>query len=1048
MKRFLLSLLGVFLTFGLMAQVTSGSMGGSVTASNGDPLIGATLVLTHLPTGTPYGTVTQDDGYYTLRNLRVGGPYAVEISYLGYETYQQDQIYIELGQKLRMNFELQESGILMDQIEVVGALDPILNNERTGAETNIKSDMISKLPTINRSSADLTRLNPMAAAGGSFAGRNDQFNNYSLDGSIFNNPFGLDAATPGGQTEAQPVSLDAIEQISVSIAPYDVTQSGFTGAAINAVTKSGTNEFKGTVFGYYTNKSLVGGKINGEEIFKGEPLQSQVGFAIGGPIVKNKVFFFVNLEREDRSDLGSYWKARRPGNEEDINVSRVLATDLDMVSNMLFDRYGYETGDYENFIHDSDNTKGLIKLDFNLSDAHKLTATYNFLDAFKDKPAHPSALGRRGPDFTTIQFANSGYRINNTINSGIIELKSFFGNRVSNNLQVGFTQFQDSRDPFSAPFPVLNIGKADNRYIIAGHEPFSVNNRLDQRVFQAKNDVSIYAGKHTLLVGASFERFEFDNSFNLTSYGFRVFGDDVAIDTFANFINSGALDGEVSGAQGAFDQNNANDTWALAQTNVGQISAYLQDEFQASDKLTLTLGVRFDVPLYFNTPDLIQENIDRKGGLLTDGGVYAPDVTYYNEDAEPVTFDHTVLPKSTPLINPRLGFNYDITGNRDAQLRGGTGLFSGRFPFVWIGNQVANPDFFFYNVTNPDFKFPQIWRTSLGYDHKVSDWIISTDLVYTKDLQAQMVRNYGLITPTGTLSGVDNRPIYLDADRAKDPFGENTNAYVFTNTAQGSSLNWTLKLERGWKNSYFMLAYNYLNAVDAASIDAEISSDAYDRNPANVQNTNVAELAPSLYGNRHRIVGSGSHRFEYGSFSTTISLFMEIVEGGRYSYTYNGDINNDGSGLNDLLYVPTASEIDQMMFSGTAEEQQVQKTALEAFIQQDDYLNARRGDYAEKYGALSPWYSTFDVRILEEFMLKNEHKISLSLDILNVGNLISSSIGIRQYATTSQLFQPLGLTVENGVPTYSFDTSLTSTFFNDAGLQSRWRMQVGLRYTF
>lgn len=1031
-----------------MAQVTSGSIGGAVVGDTNEPLIGATLLITHLPTGIDYGVVTQDNGRYTIKNLKVGGPYSVEVNYLGYEPVVKTDIYLQLGQRLRLDFELQQSGITMDQIEVVGELNPILSNERTGAETNIKSDMISKLPTINRSSSDLTRLNPMAAEGGSFAGRNDQFNNYSLDGSIFNNPFGLDAATPGGQTEAQPVSLDAIEQINVSIAPYDVTQSGFTGAAINAVTKSGTNEFKGTVFGYYTNKSLVGGKLDGEEIFKGEPLQSQVGFAIGGPIVKNKVFFFVNMEREDRSDLGSYWKARRTGNEGDINTSRVLASDLDLVSDLLFDRYGYETGPYENYIHDSDNTKGLIKLDFNISKAHKLTATYNFLDAFKDKPAHPSALGRRGPDFNTLQYANSGYRINNSLNSGIIELKSFFGSKLSNNLQVGYTEFQDSRDPFSQPFPVFNIGKADNRYIVTGHEPFSVNNRLDQRVFQAKNDLSIYAGSHTLLIGTSFERFEFDNSFNLTSYGFRVFGDDVAIDTIANFINSGALDAEVDAARAAFTENNAMDSWALAQTNVGQWSAYIQDEIQATDRLTLTVGLRLDMPLYFNTSELIQENIDRKGGTIDQNGVYAPDVTYYNADAEPVKFDHTQLPKQTPLINPRLGFNYDLTGDRNAQLRGGTGFFSGRFPFVWVGNQVANPDFFFYNMTDPEFKFPQIWRTSLGYDHKISDWIISTDLVYTQDLQAQMVRNFGLITPSGTLSGVDNRPIYLDSDRAQGPFGGATNAYVFTNATQGNSLNWTVKVERSWKNSYFMLAYNYLNAKDVASIDAEISGDAYDRNPANIQNTNIPELAPSLYGNRHRIVGSASHRIEYGSFSTTISLFMEYVEGSRYSYTYNGDINNDGSGLNDLIYIPTSSEINQMMFSGSVEEQDKQRSALEDFIQQDEYLNERRGEYAEKYGALSPWYNTWDARILEEFTLNNGNKISLSLDILNIGNLISSKWGIRRYATTSQLFQPLGLSVENGVPTYSFDTAQETTFFNDAGLRSRWRMQVGLRYTF
>ena len=1048
MRRLLPLLLILFCISGLHAQVTSGSMGGIVQDNNGEALIGATVVATHVPTGTEYGVVTQEGGFYTMKNMKVGGPYSVVVSYLGYKQEEQTDVYIQLGQKLRLDFELQSSGITIDEVVVVAQVDDILNNERTGAETNIRSDMIAKLPTINRSSSDLTRLNPMAAEGGSFAGRNDQFNNYSLDGSIFNNPFGLDAATPGGQTEAQPVSLDAIEQINVAIAPYDVTQSGFTGASINAVTKSGTNEFKGTVFGYYTNKSFVGGKVAGEEIFKGEPSQSRFGLALGGPIVKNKAFFFVNVEREDRSDIGSYWKANNGSNSSDINVSRVLASDLELVSGLLSSRYGYETGPYENYTHYADNTKGIIKLDFNLSQKHKLSATYNFLNAFKEKPAHPSAIGRRGPDFLTLQFRNSGYRINNKIHSAIVELKSFFGSKASNHFQAGYTQFNDSRDPFSEPFPVLNIGKNGVRYIVAGHEPFSIHNRLDQFVYQAKNDFSYYAGRHVFLIGTSFERFEFDNSFNLTGYGFRVFGGDVDINDFETFINSGDFDAEVDGALAAFENNNENDSWALAETNLGQWSAYVQDEIQATDRLTLTAGIRMDMPLYFDTPDLVQQNIDRKGGLIDTGGVYAPGVTYFNENGEPVMFDHTVLPKQKPLFNPRLGFNLDLTGDRDAQLRGGTGFFSGRFPFVWIGNQVANPDFFFYCVSDPSFKFPQIWRSSLGYDNKIANWTFSLDLVYTHDLQAQMVRNYGLITPTGTLKGVDNRPIYLEGDRAQGPFGGATNAYVFTNATQGRSFNATVKLERAWKNNYVMFAYNYLNALDVASIDAEISSDAYDRNPANILNTNLAELAPSLYGNRHRILGALSKRFEYGSFATTLSLFMEYVEGGRYSYTYAGDINNDGSGLNDLIYIPLANEVDAMQFSGTAQEQTDQKAKLEAFIQQDDYLNSRRGEYAEKYGALSPWFNTWDIRILQDLVLKNEHKISLSIDVLNLANLISSNWGLRQYATTSQLFQPLAVSVTDGEPTYSFDTAQTSTFFNDAGLLSRWRMQLGLRYSF
>lgn len=498
--------------------------------------------------------------------------------------------------------------------------------------------------------------------------------------------------------------------------------------------------------------------------------------------------------------------------------------------------------------------------------------------------------------------------------------------------------------------------------------------------------------------------------------------------------------GPVNDAKAAFETNNKNNTWALAETNLGQWSAFIQDEWSLTEKLTLTAGIRLDVPMYFNTKEKIEENIARNC-------CYDPTIEYFNEEGKAVKFDHTVLPKTIPLVNPRLGFNYDISGDHTEQLRGGTGLFSGRFPFVWVGNQVANPNFFFYCVTDPDFKFPQVWRTNLGYDRKIfGQWTGSVDVLFTKDLQAQMVRNYGLKLPTGKLSGSDQRPIYLNTDRVQ-VFGAPTNAYVFTNASQGYAFNTSIQLERSWNNAFVKLGYNFLNAKDAASIDAEISSDAYDRNQANILHTNSAELAPSLYGNRHRIIGSASRRFLYsnGSMATTISLFTEFVEGSRYSYTYSGDINNDGSGLNDLIYIPTDAEINTMNFNGDATNQ---RTALKSYIAQDDYLSGRRGQYAEKYGALAPWYNHWDLRILQDFNLPQNQTIQLSLDLLNAGNLINSGWGVRQFSTYTGLTQPLAVQVTNGVPAYNFDTAQKTTYFNDFSLLSRWQMQLGLRFIF
>ena len=687
------------------AQVTTAALTGLVTDTRGEIIPGATVVATHVPSGTNYGVTTRVDGRYNLPNVRIGGPYRIKASTTGYTADEVTLVSLQLGQKYVQDFQLQDASTTISGVEVIGTA----NTRANGAGASVTSEQLRALPTITRSSADFTRLVPMSAEGGSFAGRNDQFNNYSVDGTIFNNPFGLDAATPGGQADAQPISLDAIDQINVSIAPYDVTQAGFTGASVNAVTKSGTNKFSGTVFGFYRNKDMIGTKVDGQDVFRGDLRQLQTGFSFGGPLIKDKLFFFANLEVERRSDLGSNFVASRGAGDD--NESRVLAADLALVSSLLQTRYGYATGPYENYKHNTDNQKGLVKLDWNIASGQTLTLTGTFLDAFREKPAHPSAIGRRGPDATTLQFFNSGYRINNKIYSGLAELKSLFGNRFANKFQVGFTAFRDARDPFSEPFPVLNIGKGGNRYIIAGHEPFSVNNRLDQTVFQVNNNFNIYSGKHTITVGASLERFDFDNSFNLTSYGARVFFPDVAIDTFAQFINSGAFDGEVEAAKQAFAANNANNTWALAETNLGQAALYAQDEYDFGKKLTVTVGLRADMPLYFNTADKIRENIARNC-------CYDPAIEYFDADAKPVKFDHTVLPEQKPLLSPRVGFNYDLQGDRSTVLRGGTGLFTGRFPFVWIGNQVANPNFFFYNVTDPDFKFPQVWRSNLGLDQR------------------------------------------------------------------------------------------------------------------------------------------------------------------------------------------------------------------------------------------------------------------------------------------------------------------------------------------
>jgi len=1034
MKKSIFSILFLFVGIIAFGQVTTSNIKGLILDENSQPLPGANVVAVHTPTGTKYGASTNFDGRYNLLNLRVGGPYAITISYVGYKEQAYNDVFLTLGKTQNIDTQMVADNQQLETVVVTGSTGSgTFSNDRTGAETNVGRRELTRLPTISRSQADFTRLEP-TASGGSFGGRNDQFNNFSLDGAIFSNPFGLDAATPGGQTDAQPISLDAIDQIQVSTAPYDVTQSGFTGASVNAVTKSGTNEFHGTVYGFTRNEKNTGKKIKGDEVTRPKLEQQQYGVSIGGPIVKNKLFFFANFEKDERSDLGTNGWAPNTGSGG-INESRVLESDLIAVQSALR-AAGYDPGAYEGFTHQAESRKGIFKLDWNINDNNRLAIIYNFLNASKEKPAHPTAIGFRGPNATTLQFENSGYEINNELKSVQVELNSTLSDNASNKFQFGYTHFNDYRNPFSVPAPSINIYKDGSPYIIAGHEPFSVHNRLDQKVLQLTNNLNFYKGDHTYTIGFSFEKFKFDNSFNLTSYGFDLFG---GVDIGSFDANSYDFDSP----QDTFDANNAVPDgtpggWALAEVNVGQLSFYAQDEWNINDKFKLTYGVRFDKPLFFDSAENAQDVIDR--------GFVLGDIPYYNpNNGDSVLIDNTQMPSNDWLISPRVGFNYDVNGDDSFQLRGGSGMFTGRFPFVWLGNQIANPDVFFLQAVDPGYQFPQVWRTNLGADKRLENGLILTaDVSYTKDINGPHVQNWGLFPPTGTLQGVDNRAIYAAGDIIG---GAGEGPFVFTNSDKGRIWNASFKAQKTFDNGlYAMLAYSYLNAKDVNSIEAEITSDAFAGNPA-VGNVNNDVLAYSKYGDTHRFIGVASKQWKYSNdkWSTTISTFFEYAQGGRFNYTYGGDINGDGSGVNDLIYIPTSSEIGQMTFSGAG-----QGAALEDYIAQDDYLSDRRGQYAERYGAIAPWRGKWDVKFLQDYNFKvsgdKTNTIQFSIDILNFGNLISSEWGLVQQPNN---VQPIGVSVDGaGNPTYTFNSDQTETFGYDSSLLSRWQMQFGLRYIF
>ncbi len=1057
--------------------VTTAALTGLVLNEAGTALEGCNIVAVHEPSGTRYGAASRENGQFNIPNMKIGGPYTLTITHVGFVERTEKNVYLRLGQELRIDFQLVEEAVAGEEVLVTAEMDEVFNSGRTGAATYINPDQVVALPSIKRSARDLTRLDPRSDGNFSFGGKNWLYNNISLDGSYFNNPFGLDDPAPGGQTNAEPVPFDAIEEVQVSIAPYDVREGGFTGAGINTVTKSGTNTFHYSVYSFFRNEDLIGNKVKGQDVIANPDLAfNQSGFTISGPIIPNKLFFFMNGELERRDDPGSNFVADRDGNVG-FGESRVRAQTMDSIRTRMIEVYGYDPGPYEGFIHETDNNKYLVKLDWNINPNHNATFRYNFLEARRDLPPHPFVLSPngtgRGPNASSLPFQNSGYAINNKLNSFALEVNSR-SNKFANRFFASFNRFRDHRDPFSEPFPTIDIAQDGVTYTTIGHEPFSIHNILDQDVWQFTNNFSYYMGSHVITAGATFEHFGFFNAFNIFRNGvfflpyftgigstfysldefFRETDPDSAIN-LRGLVGTGPFKGE--------------------NIDVGQLAFYLQDELLLSKNLSLTYGLRVDFPMYFTDP------VDNP---------FSRGLTALDENDSPETVDQSKLPGATALLSPRFGFNWDISGNRSTQLRGGTGIFTGRVPFVWIGNVISNPganpnlydpfanpnipliytaddavlrQSFDLNGMDPDFKWPQVWSTNVAVDKKLPwDLAGTLEFIYGKDLNSIIVRNADLVKPVRMLP--DGRPYFGGPGNNELNSDGGAGIYVIDNTNEGYNVSVTAQLRKQFDfGLYTSLSYAYMMAKSQLK-STEIASVLWAENPVQ-GDPNVPELSYSEFGQRHRIIGGATYRKGWTeNLATHLGLFLEVAEGNRfagaggnrYSFLYSGDVNGDGSAGNDLMYIPknrSDINLDPIMDSqgNVIKSADQQWTELNAFIDQDDYLSAHRGEIAERFGAVNPWYSNIDLRILQDFSLKfnqRKHTFQLSLDILNVANLINNDWGVRKTATASAT-SPLNLVRfdANGAPVFNF-TGPAKTYIDDPGFFSRWSAQIGIRYFF
>lgn len=1104
-KRFMTNsvLLGAFFALLMMLPVsgvfaqgsTTAALAGTVVDEKGQGLPGASVIAVHEPTGSRYGGSTRADGRYNIVNMRVGGPYKITISFVGYKNSVQSGIVLTLAQELRQNFKLEVNQSQLEEVKVVASRSSIINSGRTGAATTVGNNQITTLPTLNRSLGDFARLDPRAN-GLSFAGRNSLYNNITVDGAFFNNAFAL-SSTIGGQAGASPISVDAIDQFQVLIAPYDVRQGMATGANINVVTKSGTNNWSGSGYYFGTDQGLVGNKIGDVVNQYGTFARGQIGARIGGALIKDKLFVFGSFEQETQTDPGSNFVATRTGSEPNKSIAK--AADLDRLKDFLMTKFKYNPGAYENWNKEKYSQKVNLRLDWNISDKHKFNVKYNYLRSYADiNPSSSGSLsGGRAASATVLPFQGSLYRINNNLDSYIAELNSTFSNSVANNLTVGYTAMRDFRQsPVNDnPFPTVDIGNNDlNELTTFGYEPFSANNILNSDIFQIADNLTIYKGKNVYTLGLAYETNSFMNGFAPNYYGGYQFK---SIDDFINSAN-----GDTKVIPARYQQQWSNySTFPFAEMKGSTLSLYGQDEITAAKGLKLTFGLRadatsfpsFDEPKYTNT--------------------YVPSLTF----RDGVKLTTNKFPETTVLWSPRFGFNWDVKDDKQTQIRGGLGLFSGRVPYVWLSNQLSNNGVLFgsenlpnptnrpfnpdvnayrpaitlpltptaYNlaVTDPNFKFSQVFRTNLALDKNLGDgWILGLEGIYTKDINAVYLENVNLPNSTVKAVGADNRMIFYTLGTNGLPgsvknfaiygnvkgvnapaVGNNTvsspnisDAIVIKNTDLGYSYAFTATVSKSFENGLFAsLAYTNSDSRSVNDGGSIAQSQWRDRVVSGDPNENVASY--SSYIQTHRFNAYGSYRLNYlnEKASTTFGFTYSVAPAGRFSYTYSGDMNGDNQTANDLIFIPRSQSDIMMKDLGTYTAAQ-QWADLDKYITQDSYLNAHRGHYAQRNGAELPWSANFDFKIIQDFYIKvggHKNTLQFTLDVFNFGNYVTPQWGLNQSTLRAGLISYTGNDAATGKPVFQFPyrsgtTPLSETFQRSFGLGSRWQAQFGVRYIF
>ena len=1125
----LLALVAMFLVaLSSSAQVTTSALSGVVTDENQQAMIGATITALHTPSGTKYNAVTNMDGRYTIQGMRPGGPYTVSVSYIGYEPRSIEGVTLQLAETSNLDFDLSVDANALGEVVVTAAATKF-RAEKTGAATNINSAQITNLPTVSRSLTDITRLSPYGGNGMSFAGTDGRTANFTVDGANFNNNFGLSDKLPGG---GNPISIEAIEELQVVISPYDVRQTNFIGGGVNAITKSGTNKFRGSAYVFHHNENMRGDAVERTQISgaRDKDQVTTIGATLGGPIIKDKLFFFVNGEMSKIPTVTNRWRASQDGVAvPDQFISRTTLNDLARVSDFVRSKYGYETGSYTSFPADENNYKLLARLDWNINQDHHLALRYNYTKNKVWNTPNATSMdggtrmsGARMSQYS-MSFANSMYGMDNLVHSFSFDLNSRLADNLSNQFLATLSKLDDIRSSNSSEFPFIDITQDDNNYMALGYELFTWNNAVHNTIWNLRDDVTWYYGNHKIMGGLSFEHQMADNQYMRNGTGYYRYN---SVDDFIN----GAAPEVVCLTYGY-----GGETKPAARVQFNKAGIYAQDEWNVTKNFKLTYGLRFD-GLFFNNGDLMTngvrtENIfdengipmiavfDKNGKPVEKKGAYPLfdangkpvlsgilGLDYYDNDGKVRYIDTGKWPSSNLIVQPRIGFSWDVFGNKVLKLRGGSGLFSGRLPLVFFTNMPTNGGLVQYQaqlnskntdmsqfagglVTNaegkatiealknkliamgypevaepgkgtvpssisavdPKFKMPMVWKTSLAVDYTIPvsfPLSVTIEGIFNKNINAASISDWAIPSVGGfaRFNGADNRPIYPAG------FRTGTKAFVLENTSRGYGWigNITLNADPAeWLS--LMAAYTHTVQKEVTGMPGSAAESAFTYVPT-VEGPNNIKLHNSQYVTPDRFVLSATGHDKSGNH---YGLIYETWRGGyNYSYMMANDMNGDGYNY-DALYIPTDDQVANREFRFVSEGD---KTRFMDYVHANNYLKNHQGKYAEAYSVYSPWVHRIDLSYKHDFSLNvcgAKHTLQLLLDVKNVLNFFNSSWGVSKYlnpeiGNEARILKYEGVDAE-GYATFSTPSSIhgdTKTFVPNKALSQCWNASIGIKYIF